>query len=190
MTTSPHNPHDHLPPDLRDLAAALDRLAAAERAACPEAMLPRVAGEASVSRLAQSMQMLAEADRLSAPPALEDGVFDLSRQELPGAPRVAPMRLRVVTSTAWALRAAAAIAVIGSVALVIISTRPSTPAVQPIAAREPDPAEAEEAVLAMMAMIDDATMQRQMDELLSDAEGLSPSTVKPELPASLLEGAM
>lgn len=190
MTTSPHNPHDHLPPDLRDLAAALDRLGAADRAACPEAMLSRAADAAAVTRMGQSMQHLADADRLSAPPTLEDEVFELSRQNLAGASPVAPMRLRVITPRAWALRAAAAIAVIGSVALVIISTRPAVSPVQPIAAREPDPAEAEQVVLAMMAMIDDATMQQQMDELLSDAEGLSPSTIKPELPASLLEGAM
>ncbi len=115
------NEHEHLSPDLIGLAEALDRLGAAERAIAPAGLDTRVSDAALATRLGTTMEQMAEADRLSAPPRLEETIFEASRRELAGAEKPVLFTFRMGTMA----RVAAAILIVGAGALVYLSLGPT-----------------------------------------------------------------
>ncbi|MGD9688595.1 MAG: hypothetical protein AB7K52_03470 [Phycisphaerales bacterium] len=192
---SPHRAFGHdLSPDLAALAEALDRLGAAEREGMPGNLHAQVMDSTHALLLASSVEQLAEADRLSAPPALEESVFEASRTNLSGGGWRFPV---VSVRLSWALRAAAAVGIFaaGLAAWVSLQTPPAPPRLAGSIPDRPAPApitpEVQESVFAMLTSMDRATLREQVDLLEMEADGLRENLmVEPSLPSLAPEGAM
>ncbi len=199
--TNPHDSPDSLPDDLLALAGALDRLAAAERASMSPDALARLGDLPRMTHLAQVQQHL-DADAIAhhdaAPPGLEPRVFARSRPALrEAAPAPLPFdspaqaKPAVVIRWASAARLAAAIAVLAGGVIAIRTLGPSpAPAplpgpgtAEPIAVAPPSPAstqgDAADTVFALLASIDTTARTRELEDLVSEADGLMASIREP-----------
>lgn len=89
---TPHDQSESLPADIAPIAAALDRLGAAERGAMPASLAARIAATATVrgaaADLTPRLEALSTRERMAASSTLEDRVFMATRGLITGAARV------------------------------------------------------------------------------------------------------
>lgn len=197
-----HHPthHDNVPDDLRDLAGALDRLAAEDRAALSADAADRLAAALRLSAVHASLDAEGHAARTHAPAGLEPRVFDRSRPALaaPSAPPAVLARLpraathRHVRVLTWSGRVAAALVLLAGGAWAWIASRPApTPSrdATPIASASEAPPAASDLVFAMLASLDAGVNARELDSLLIEADSLFDAlsaTPPAGLPAEIL----
>jgi hypothetical protein len=193
------NPEHALPDDLLAIAGALDRLAAAERAALSPEAMARLGDLPHLLHVEQDLERDAAERRGAVPHGLEPRVFARSRAALSDRASLpfTPAATEGGGPSVWVrwgrtARLAAAMAMVAGGVMAIRALRPApvslpgpagTGAVEPIAVvptgTPAGSADAVDTVFALLASIDTTARTRELEDLVSEADGLMASIREP-----------